>query len=112
MSRTYGSSLSAVSSTEMPTTWKPWRAYLSWNSMKCGISTLHGPHQVAQKSSSSTFPLNADNVTSLPATSFIEKFRLAGFASAGHESIGGAACSPPSSDAPADDDRSTMATSC
>src|SRR2546422_1047540 len=56
--------------------------------MKCGISTLQGPHQVAQKSSRITLPLYDDSETSFPATSFSAKFRFAALASAGHDRAG------------------------
>src|SRR5262249_40739141 len=88
MSRTYGASLSAVSSTEMPTICRPALPYFSWNSTKCGISTLHGPHQVAQKSITTTFPLYWLSETSRLFASFRVKLKLAGLASAGHESFG------------------------
>src|SRR6478735_9891965 len=88
MSFTYGVSLSTVSSTEIPTICRPLDPYFSWNSTKCGISTLQGPHHVAQKSSTITFPLYCDNATSRLLASFNVKFRLAGLASAGHESCG------------------------
>src|SRR5262245_33088774 len=55
--------------------------------MKCGISILQGPHHVAQKSSSTTLPLNSVNDRSFPLTSFSVKFRFAVFESAGHESL-------------------------
>ena len=48
--------------------------------MNHGISTLHGPHHVAQKSSSMTLPLSGASFTSLPSTSFSVKFRFAGLA--------------------------------
>src|SRR3954470_7076665 len=80
--------------------------------MKCGISTLHGPHHVAQKSSSTTFPLKSARVTFLPATSFIVKLRFAGFASAGQDSIGAAALSPRSPSAAVPAGRSTIVVSC
>src|SRR3954470_3493564 len=52
--------------------------------MKIGISILHGRHQVAQKSSSTTLPLYSASRTSLPSTSLSVKSRFAGFASATH----------------------------
>src|SRR5215210_7763658 len=52
--------------------------------MNQGISILHGPHHVAQKSSRITLPLNADSFTSLLFRSLSVKFRLAGLAFAGH----------------------------
>jgi hypothetical protein len=59
--------------------------------MNHGISILQGPHQVAQKSSSTTLPLSDASFTSLPSTSFSVKFRFAGFAFAAHAVVGGAA---------------------
>src|SRR5262249_38702032 len=53
--------------------------------MKCGISTLQGPHHVAQKSSRMTLPLNDVSDTFLSTTSLRVKLRLAAFASAGHD---------------------------
>src|SRR5579862_6197838 len=41
--------------------------------MNHGISILQGPHQVAQKSSSTTLPLKSDNFTVLPWASFKAK---------------------------------------
>src|SRR5262249_21268023 len=67
-----------------PTTCRPLLPYLFWNSMNHGISTLHGPHQVAQKSSRITLPLNVDRRTLLLSMSLSVKFRFALFASAGH----------------------------
>ena len=32
-------------------------AYLAWMSLMCGIARMHGPHQVAQKSTTVTWPL-------------------------------------------------------
>src|SRR5262245_16112116 len=51
--------------------------------MNQGISILQGPHQVAQKSSRITLPLNDDSFTSLLLMSFSVKLRFAGFAFAG-----------------------------
>src|SRR5438552_10738685 len=51
--------------------------------MNHGISILHGPHHVAQKSSRMTLPLNDDSFTSLLFRSLSVKFRFAGFALAG-----------------------------
>src|SRR5262249_29395602 len=51
--------------------------------MNQGISILQGPHQVAQKSSRITFPLNDDSFTSLLLMSFSVKLRFAGLAFAG-----------------------------
>ena len=45
---------------------------------------MHGPHQVAQKSSKITLPASDDSFTSLLATSFNVKFKFAGLAFAGH----------------------------
>src|SRR5580704_9551814 len=52
--------------------------------MNQGISTLHGPHQVAQKLSSTTLPLRSESLTfapvaSLSAKSGAERRSLAGF---------------------------------
>jgi hypothetical protein len=44
------------SSIEMPTTANPRSLCLRSNSVNQGISILHGPHQVAQKLSSTTLP--------------------------------------------------------
>ena len=42
----------------------------SSNSTNQGISTLQGPHQVAQKLRSTALPLYSDKVTTLPSESF------------------------------------------
>src|SRR5262245_1122436 len=62
---------------------RPLFPYFSWNSMNHGISILHGPHHVAQKSSSTTLPLNAESFTSLLFRSLKVKFMFAGLAFAG-----------------------------
>src|SRR2546423_9027999 len=97
MSAAYGFSLSSVSSTETPTTCRPSLPYLFWNSMNQGISILHGPHHVAQKSSRITLPLNDESLTSLLSMSLSVKFRFAAFAVAGHELPGGAPAAEPAS---------------
>src|SRR3954447_5779828 len=91
MLATYGLSFACVSSTETPTTWSPALPYVFWNSMNQGISILQGPHQVAQKSSSTTLPLSDASFTSLPSTSLSTKFMLAGLAFAAQAVVGGAA---------------------
>ena len=58
------------SSSETPTTVRPWDAYLRWNSENQGISSLHPWHQVAQKSSRTTLPRYFFRVTVLPERSF------------------------------------------
>src|SRR3982074_1352801 len=58
--------------------------------MNHGISILHGPHQVAQKSSRMTLPFSEESFTSLLLRSLSVKFRLAGFAFAGPDQVGGA----------------------
>src|SRR5262245_11109791 len=63
--------------------------------MNQGISILQGPHHVAQKSRSTTFPLNDESFTSLLLRSLRVKFKLAGLAFAGHV--------PPAANAPSDD---------
>src|SRR3954452_5551863 len=87
---TYGFSFSTVSSIDTPTTWRPSFPYLFWNSTNQGISILHGPHQVAQKSSRITLPLSDASFTSLLSTSLSVKLRLAAFALAGHALPAGA----------------------
>src|SRR4051812_38535005 len=57
--------------------------------MNQGISILQGPHQVAQKSSSTTLPFSEASLTSLPSTSLSVKLRLAGLASAAHFDVAG-----------------------
>src|SRR3954464_10798514 len=91
MFATYGLSFACVSSTDTPTTCSPALPYLFWNSMNHGISILQGPHQVAQKSSSTTLPFSEASLTSLPSTSFSAKFRFAGLASAAQALVAGAA---------------------
>src|SRR5579871_4738763 len=59
------------SSIETPRMVKPRGLYFFWNSIIHGISTLHGPHQVAQKFTSTTCPLYWSRVTSLSFKSFI-----------------------------------------
>src|SRR3990172_9507404 len=59
--------------------------------MNQGISTLQGPHHVAQKSRRMTFPLSALRATSFPVRSFSVKLRFAILASAEHPA-GLAAC--------------------
>src|SRR5688500_8391864 len=63
--------------------------YFSCSSTKPGISALHGPHQVAQKFSSTTLlgSLNDASETSLPSMSFNLKSHWAGFASAMHDAL-------------------------
>src|SRR5581483_8165098 len=70
---------------ETPTTEKPRSLNCCSNSMNQGISILQGPHQVAQKSSRITLPLNDARLTSRLDVSLTVKFRFAGFASAGHD---------------------------
>src|SRR5262249_43640265 len=94
MARTYGASLAAVSSTDMPTLCSARFAFFSSNSTKCGISTLHGPHHVAQKSITTTFPLYWLSEISRLLASFSVKLKLAGLASAGHDSFGSAGDEP------------------
>src|SRR5262249_59915467 len=93
MVATYGFSLSSVSSTDTPMTCRPFLPYLFWNSMNHGISILHGPHQVAQKSSRITLPLNDARLTSRFERSFSVKLRFAGFALAGHDDAAAAEAS-------------------
>src|SRR5689334_8676371 len=91
MSATNGFSFGSVSSMEMPITCRPSLPYLFWNSMNHGISILHGPHHVAQKSSRITLPLNDESFTFWFERSFSEKSRLAAFALAGHATVPGVA---------------------
>src|SRR5439155_19920206 len=65
--------------TEIPTIASPCDWYFLWRSTKPGISTLQGPHHVAQKFSTITLPANELSATSLPFVSFRVKFRSAGF---------------------------------
>src|ERR1700677_947721 len=58
------------SSFDMPTMTRPSAAYFFWSSMYPGISALHGAHQVAQKSSTTTLPLNCAEVTVAPSRPF------------------------------------------
>jgi hypothetical protein len=37
-------------SSEIPTIVTPLSAYFAWSAERCGIDVLHGPHQVAQNS--------------------------------------------------------------
>src|SRR6476659_2530799 len=78
-----GFSLSTVSSTETPSTTSPCEPYCCCSDTKLGISALQGPHQVAQKSRSTTLPLYADRRTGLPFISLTVNDRFAGFALAG-----------------------------
>src|SRR5713101_2529790 len=64
---------------EMPRIVKPLSAYFCWNSISQGISTLQGPHQVAQKFTSTTLPLYCSRLTSAPLRSFNVKLGAAGF---------------------------------
>src|SRR5579872_718346 len=50
------------SSVETPITAKPPSLYLASNSMYHGISVLHPPHHVDQKSRRTTFPLQVDRL--------------------------------------------------
>ena len=75
---------SRVSSTETPMTISPLSRYLFCRSTNPGISILHGPHHVAQKSSRITLPLYAARFTGFPSMSFSVNFRSAGFALASH----------------------------
>src|ERR1035437_7756589 len=52
--------------------------------MNPGISSLQGPHQVAQKSSTITLPLYAASLTGLLSRSFSVKFRFAALPLASH----------------------------
>src|SRR3954468_981854 len=56
-------------SIDTPTTVNPSFPYFLTRSMYPGISILHGPHQVAQKSTTTTLPLNCSELTTLPFTS-------------------------------------------
>src|SRR5512132_2972272 len=47
----------------------PWSRYLAWRFTRCGISSLQGGHQVAQKSRITTFPLNEEDATWAPVRS-------------------------------------------
>src|ERR1700734_1709692 len=57
------------SSMETPMTARPLSLYLFWYSMNQGISVPQPWHQVAQKSSSTTFPLYPDNFSGAPLES-------------------------------------------
>src|SRR6185437_6435071 len=56
-------------SSEMPTMTRPWLRYWSCSSRHQGASIWQGPHQVAQKSSTTGWPANCDRLTGLPSTS-------------------------------------------
>src|ERR1035441_3113987 len=51
---------------ETPMICKPRFPYLLWRSTKRGISSRHGPHQVAQKSSRTTFPRYCERASCSP----------------------------------------------
>src|SRR5688572_6814245 len=57
---------SAIFSTPLgwhtPMMTRPWSLYLSISSLVCGTDWMHGPHHVAQKSTSTTLPLSLSNV--------------------------------------------------
>src|SRR6185437_3778881 len=58
---------------ETPMTTRPRSLNAVSNSSNHGISILQGPHQVAQKSSKTTFPLKSERRTVAPFTSFKAK---------------------------------------
>src|SRR6476469_2040457 len=51
----------------MPTICKPWSPYFFCRSTSHGISILHGPHQVAQKFTTTALPRSEESVTVLPS---------------------------------------------
>src|ERR1035438_856485 len=55
---------------ETPSTLNPLSLLARSISMNQGISILHGPHHVAKKSNSTTFPLYSSRCTVLPSASF------------------------------------------
>src|ERR1039457_3424648 len=55
---------------DTPSTLNPLSLLARSISMNQGISILHGPHQVAKKSNSTTFPLYSSRCTVLPSASF------------------------------------------
>src|SRR4029077_2446517 len=57
-------------SSETPITTSPCSPYCFCSAMKPGISTLHGAHQVAQKSRITTLPRKSEDFTSFPSKSF------------------------------------------
>src|SRR5580692_10023450 len=58
------------SSSEMPRTVNPWAAYFFCIWISHGISSLQGPHHVAQKFSRTALPLYSESETDLPSTVF------------------------------------------
>src|SRR6476620_1628670 len=60
-------SLSSVSSMATPTICNPSGPYFFCRSISHGISILHGPHQVAQKFSSTAFPRKDASEMLLPS---------------------------------------------
>src|SRR6185369_15029804 len=58
---------------EMPRNLTPLEAYSVLRAMRSGISCLHGPHQVAQKLTRLTLPLNEAKSICLPVESVQEK---------------------------------------
>src|SRR5205085_12699011 len=48
----------------------PFGPSCSWRSPRCGIITTHGPHQVAQNSTTYTFPFS-NALTSVPANHLV-----------------------------------------
>ena len=64
-------SAGSPSSVETPITCK-WSGYRSCNWIRCGISSRHGPHQVAQKFTSATFPCQSPVDSVRPSSVCIE----------------------------------------
>src|SRR5579864_8661630 len=58
---------SLESSLVMPTICRPWSPYFFCKSTSQGISILQGPHQVAQKFTTTALPRSEESVTVLPS---------------------------------------------
>ena len=64
--RTRSSIFSPPSGRQTPMITSPWSAYLRASSLALGMLAMHGPHQVAQKSSTTTLPRSSFRVAALP----------------------------------------------
>src|SRR5579864_519839 len=82
-SRENGRAFAKSSCTSTPTTSTPRGLSRAARATKPGISIRHGPHHVAQKSSSSTLPAKLRSAIDRPSRSRSVKFRLALGAEAG-----------------------------
>src|SRR5438445_1007591 len=69
---------------------RPLSLYSLCHSRKCGKVATHGPHQTAQKSSRTTFPLRSDSLVGFP---FKENSPLKSGAALPRSALNGSDCS-------------------